>query len=357
MARPVLTSSLSPTGIIGHRRIWEQLAADVAAPAGAYLLVGPAGIGKSLVARRFAERLICPQRGDDAGLCAVCQRSRSGNHPDIVVVSPAGRQRIGVADARGVVSGAVRTPVEAARKVFLIDREMTDAAANVLLKTLEETTDSTVFLLVTASAEDLPPTVASRCRTFHLGKVDSEVLIEGLIDRGVDRAEAKAIAEVVGGRPGMALQLQGQTAAAQFRTAWLEKAAQLSERENLGAGEALVMVDDVLIWGERMLDQVRPPKKASSGQKEQARRETRRQRRLLWVSGLEIMAAWYVDAAAASLGGSSHRRARETPLGPVDPAGALRAADLILEAGAELGTINLRPRVRLAELFCRVAAL
>ena len=105
-----------------------------------------------------------------------------------------------------------------------------------------------------------------------------------------------------------------------------------------------------------MLDQVRPAKTAKGEEREQARRETRRQRRLLWVSGLQIMAAWYVDAAALALGGSSAYPEPQIPHRPVDPARALRSADLILEAGAELGAINLRPRTRLAELFCRVAA-
>ena len=344
-------------GIIGHRANWEWLTADAATPAGAYLLVGPRGVGKSLVARRFAERLVCPQLGAHIGECSSCRRARSGHHPDVVLVSPTQRQRIGVGDARSLVAHASRTPVEAARKVFIIDREMTEAAANVLLKTLEETTASTVIVLVAASTEDLPKTVASRCRTFHFRKVDTGELREALVERGMQPAEAEVIAEVANGRPGMALRLTGKTAAAEFRAAWLEQAARLAERDHLGAGEALIMVDEILTHGERMLDQVRPTKKASGQQREQAQRETRRQRRLLWVAGLEIMAAWYVDAAARALGGPTRTLGEKARLLSVDPARALRAADLILGAGAELSTVNLRPRARLAELFCQVVEL
>lgn len=356
MAGPNLIAPRAFEGIIGHREVRDRLAADVDAPAGAYLLVGPQGVGKSLVARRFAERLVCPAPERHADDCSECRMARSGEHPDIAVVSPRARQRIGVDDAREVVAAAGRTPVQAARKVFLIDREMTEAAANALLKTLEEPTDSTVFVLVAASTEDLPATVSSRCRTFHFGKVDSGVLTEALIERGVERSEAEAIAEVAGGRPGMALRLQGESEAVEFREAWMEQAAQLGERSHLDPGEALVMVDAILTYGERLLDQVRPAKGASGRAREQAQRETRRQRRLLLVSGLETMAAWYVEAAAGALGGTARHRGEGVARSPMDPAGALRSADLILEAGAELAVINLRPRTRLAELFCRVAA-
>ncbi len=357
MAGSLVSMPQPATGIIGHRAIWERLAADVDSPAGAYLLVGPQGVGKSLVARRFAERLVCPTSGADLGECSACRRARSGAHPDIVVVSPTERQRVGVGDARQVVSRAARTPVEASHKVFIIDREITVAAANVLLKTLEETSDSTVFVLVATSTEDLPDTVASRCRTFHLGKVEAAELVEGLVGRGMERSEAEAISEVAGGRPGMALRLKGHKSAARFRSAWLDTAAQLAERDHLGAGEAVTMVDEVLIYGERMLDGVRPDRKAVKRLREQAQRETRRQRRLLWVSGLEIMAAWYVDAAARKLGGPARTLGEGVRPAAVDPARALRSADLILGAGAELAVINLRPRARLAELFCDLVEL
>ena len=354
MAGRLLATPESSPGIIGHRAVWERLAADAGSPAGAYLLVGPRGVGKSLVARRFAERLVCPLGGGHSGECLSCRRARAGEHPDIVVVSPTERQRIGVGDARGVVAKAARTPVEASRKVFIIDREMTDGAANVLLKTLEEPTSSTVFVLVAVSAEDFPITVASRCRIFGFGKVETGELMEALVRRGMERSEAEAIAEVAGGRPGMALRLEGEAAAAAFRLAWLEKAAQLAELDHLGGGEALSMVDEVLTYGERMLDQVRPAKTMVGRERDRAQRETRLQRRLLWVSGLEIMAGWFVDAAARALGGPARGLGEGVRRLPVDPGRALRSADLILEAGVELSRLNLRPRARLAELFCKL---
>lgn len=354
MAEGLLAAREGPPPIIGHRAVWERLVAESRSPAGAYLFVGPRGVGKSLVARRFAERLVCGAGGDHPEGCASCEKARAGGHPDIVDVSPAERQRIGVNDARGVVHRAARTPVESSRKVFILDREMTEPAANALLKTLEEPTGSTVFILVSVSAEDFPTTVASRCRIIHFGKIGTSELVEGLLRRGVERSEAEVVAEVAGGRPGMALQLKGRAPAARFRSAWMEKAEQLAGRDHLGAGHALAMVDEVLTHTERMLDQVRPSRSAKGGERDRAQRETRRQRRLLWVSGLEIMAGWFVEAAARELSGPDGESEEGTRPPPVEPARALRSADLILEAGVELSRLNLRPRARLAELFCRL---
>jgi len=152
----------------------------------------------------------------------------------------------------------------------------------------------------------------------------------------------------------MALQLRGEAPAARFRSAWVEKAEQLAERDHLGAGQALAMVDEVLTHPERMLDQVRPSRSMKGSERERAQRETRRQRRLLWVSGLEIMAGWFVEAAARELSGSGGGPGGEMRPASVDPARALRSADLILEAGVELSRLNLRPRARLGELFCKL---
>ena len=117
------------------------------------------------------------------------------------------------------------------------------------------------------------------------------------------------------------------------------------------------MVDEVLTYGERMLDQVRPAKTMVGRERDRAQRETRLQRRMLWVSGLEIMAGWFVDAAARALGGPARGLGEGVRRLPVDPGRALRSADLILGAGVELARLNLRPRARLAELFCKLVRL
>ncbi|VAW06248.1 DNA polymerase III delta prime subunit, partial [hydrothermal vent metagenome] len=148
--------------LVGHGAVLDQLTAELEAPSQAYLFVGPSNIGKATAARRFAAALV---GGDDKDLV---RRAKAGSHPDLILVAPEGRTSITVDQAREIVSAAVRSPLEADRKVFLLEEAsmLNDEAANALLKTLEEPIASSTFVLVAESEDDLPATVASRCRTI-----------------------------------------------------------------------------------------------------------------------------------------------------------------------------------------------
>jgi DNA polymerase-3 subunit delta' len=151
-------------GMIGHRGVIDLLVREIAGPAQAYLFVGPSNVGKSTIARRFAAALLCGAGEHCFG------RVVGGVHPDLILVEPEGRASITVDQARRVVSQASRAPFESDRKVFLFEEGgmMNDEAANALLKTLEEPTPATVFVIVAETEDDLPDTVASRCRTIVL---------------------------------------------------------------------------------------------------------------------------------------------------------------------------------------------
>lgn len=167
-------------GVIGHARVMSLLADEIAAPAHAYYFVGPIGVGKATVARRFAAAILCEEGGRHVTDCSSCRRVLSGNHPDVTAVEPEGRLALGVDEARSTVALANLAPVEGDRKVILFEDAgaMTDAAANALLKTLEEPSPSTVFLLVSESEDDLPATIASRCRTVQFGRVGETDLVD-----------------------------------------------------------------------------------------------------------------------------------------------------------------------------------
>lgn len=325
-------------GVVGHRRVLDLLAREAAEPANAYLFVGAASVGKATVARAFAARLLCAQGGQHPEPCRVCRLVAAGTHPDLIVVAPEG---MGVDQARETIARAMLSPVEAARKVFVFEEAgtMTEQAANALLKTLEEPTPTTVFILVAESELDLPATVASRCRTVHFGRVDEDELVAALRARGVEEGRAEALARMAGGRPGLALTLASSPRVAEFRRTWLELPLRVTPRP----GEAF------LLAGE-MLESVEPliPNDAS-------RREQRRARQALVATGLEILASWYADAAAVQYGGPV--RNRDVPVADllrVTPAVAVRNAELALEAVTDLYA-NLRPQTLLARLFVELA--
>jgi DNA polymerase-3 subunit delta' len=225
--------------VIGHDRVIPLLERDADAPAQAYLFVGPGSVGKATVARRFAALVLCP---DGAPECI--RRVIAGVHPDLSIVEPEGRSALTVDQARSAAARAVLAPTEAARKVFLFEEAgmMNDEAANALLKTLEEPTDTTVFVLVCESEYDLPATVASRSRTVVFGRVTDEEVVAALRDRGVGADQAEHAAAASGGRPGLALMLATRPEVAEFRSAWLAVPGKLSER----AGDAFRLSDELI---------------------------------------------------------------------------------------------------------------
>ena len=217
--------------VIGHGEVARFLASDFDQPAQAYLFVGPRQVGKETVALRFAAGVLGGRQDDRARRLAM-----SRTHPDLRVVEPEGATSLGVDQAREIVARASRSPVEASRTVFLLPEAgaMTDQAANALLKTLEEPAASAVFLLVAESEDDFPPTVASRCRTVHLGRVPQEVIVAALEGRGLPPDEALSVAVVSGGRPGLALALMDQPEVARFRRMWLDIPGKVTPRPGDG---------------------------------------------------------------------------------------------------------------------------
>lgn len=333
-------------GIVGHGRVVELLKRELASPANAYLFVGPAAVGKATVARHFAMGLLCPT-GDPT--CNICRRVQAGNHSDLVPVVAEGRAMLGVDQARAVISQAAMSPVEGSRKVFLFEEAgaMTDQAANALLKTLEEPTPTTIFILVAESEEELPSTVASRCRTVQFGRVPEEDLVGALEKVGMDDEGARALGRVSGGRPGLAFSLAQRPESAEFRRLWLSIPGRVTARP----GDAQRLAEEVLAA-------VSPMVAESVGEEEDKDRKARAERRTelaLLTSGLEILASWYSDSASLQYGGPV--RNTDVPLADltdVAPAKAVANAELVLDAVVDL-TLNLRRQLLLANLFTQLA--
>lgn len=155
----------------------------------AYLLVGNVNMGTVALATEVALRLFCPHQ-DDQGhpdrTCPECQRVLSGNHPDVVVARPEGRQ-IKVDQVRYLKAEFSKTGVEGERKVFIIEgaESLTGSAANSLLKFIEEPGPGVYIFLLTSNKNAVLQTVQSRCQVIELRPLPSEMVKEQLQEAGV----------------------------------------------------------------------------------------------------------------------------------------------------------------------------
>jgi DNA polymerase-3 subunit delta' len=151
--------------VAGH--LWQQLAGR-SQHAHAYLLHGPAGIGKRALAERLMASLLCqrPAAQGACGECKSCLLLKAGSHPDNYILEPEEADKaIKVDQVRDLVSFVVQTSQMGGRKVVLIEpvESMNINAANALLKSLEEPSGDTVLLLVSHQTSRLLPTIKSRC--------------------------------------------------------------------------------------------------------------------------------------------------------------------------------------------------
>ncbi len=175
--------------IIGHQQIIEQLQRTVASGriAGAYLFVGPAGVGKETVARYFAGLIFCQQEAQPStvcGTCLACRKVDSGNHPDLQFIRPDG-SLLKIGQIRELQRQVIYEPLEASRKVYIltdVDR-MNPEAENCLLKTLEEPPAASVLILLTSNVQALLPTTRSRCQILQFHPMPTQELATILVDR------------------------------------------------------------------------------------------------------------------------------------------------------------------------------
>ena len=179
--------------IYGQDHILGQLEAALkqGRPAHAYLLVGPAHVGKMTLAIDLAQSVNCLQGlGGPCGECVQCTRITLGHHADVRILAvgqgdPEGPSRtvIGIDDVKEILHRVHLKPFEGATSVIIIDSAelMSEEAANALLKTLEEPPDQVLILLLTADEESILPTIRSRCRRLLLLPMPKDKMIEKLV--------------------------------------------------------------------------------------------------------------------------------------------------------------------------------
>lgn len=167
----------------------------------AYLFYGPSGVGKRLAAWEFAKALACAHPTPDAcDACVSCHKIATGNHPDVVSISPEGTS-IRIEHIRALQQRLSYKPYESRRTVLLIDgcETFTPPAANALLKTLEEPPESALLLLVTSKKDALPLTVLSRCQQIPFRPLTPTHLRTLLVQQGVEPQLAEVVAPLAEG--------------------------------------------------------------------------------------------------------------------------------------------------------------
>ena len=165
----------------------------------AYLFNGIRGVGKTTIARIVAKALNCKNDIEKLcknNFCENCEAIANSNHIDVLEMDAA--SKTGVDDVRDLIEFSRYPPTTAKFKIFIVDEvhQMSKAAFNALLKTLEEPPDYLKFIFATTEIKKIPVTVVSRCQRFDLSRVKSKELFE-YIKKIKDLEKGKATDEVL----------------------------------------------------------------------------------------------------------------------------------------------------------------
>jgi DNA polymerase-3 subunit delta' len=233
--------------LLGQPEAIEQLQKAVAQKRSglhhAWLFTGPAGSGRSLLAKAFAAALQCDQAG--CGNCQQCSLAMAGAHPDINLLATE-RVQISIDEVRQLVSRSATSSSVGEYRIAIIEDadRMTERTSNVLLKALEEPEANTIWMLCAPSVADLLPTIRSRTRNVVLRLPSIEEVATLLVQRdGVSRELALTSARQAQNHVGMARRLATSQEARARRSETMREIAGITNlSKSMVAAEHLLSV-------------------------------------------------------------------------------------------------------------------
>jgi len=254
--------------ILGQRQAIKILQREIATSSisGAYLFIGPEGVGKTLTALTFAKTLNCKKgKVDSCDNCSSCQKIEHLNHPDVHIITPEG-DYIKIEQIRSLKREIGYKPYEGKKKIWIIQGadKLTLEASNSLLKALEEPPSDSVLILISQSQEKLLPTILSRCEIIRFLSLSSGE-IEKLISEYLPQNSPKLllIAKLARGRVEEALRLIKEENLLRERGDILDKLSRnlsieetfniASQWENYDTKELERILDVLLFWFHDLL--------------------------------------------------------------------------------------------------------
>ena len=322
----------------------------------AFLLHGPAGVGKRTAAFAFAGALL----GD-------ARRVELRSHPDLYLLEPLG-EMIRIDDVRALRHDLHMRPFEGDRRVYLIvdaDR-MNEEAADALLKDLEEPPSYAVIVLVAAELGPLPPTILSRCQLVPFRRLSERAVREWIAAQAPTLGEddVRMLSRASGGRLDRARRLLDPDAAARrdaliaaARSAYLEPAFDPAGAAGVLLASAAERGEEARDREQALVDTLDLPSRDAD---QRVRRAFRGAERDELLAGLEGLEAWYRDLVVVAAGAEDATvHADRTEDLRDDVAGgaadcAVEAAEAVREAWRGLEEFNLNPSLALEALFVRL---